>query len=74
MAGSLLHHCGLDFLVTTSHAQYEELAVALAGRNDLLQAIKNQLRAQRNPGGAFDMNAFTKNLEQKYQGVMSMYR
>ena len=71
MASSILHHSGLDGLIATSHANYEELAVTLAGRNDILHNVKQQLLQQRQPGGAFDMNEFTKNLESKYIEVIA---
>jgi predicted O-linked N-acetylglucosamine transferase (SPINDLY family) len=70
MASSILHHSGLDGLIATSHANYEELAVTLAGRKDILHNVKQQLLQQRQPGGAFDMNEFTKNLESKYLEVI----
>jgi protein O-GlcNAc transferase len=66
MAGSLLHHCGLEGLIAFSHAQYEELAVTLSTRKDILQNVRARLHAMRQPGGAFDMTEFTRNLESKY--------
>ena len=66
MAGSLLHHCGLEGLIAYSHAQYEELAVTLSTRKDILQNVRARLHAMRQPGGAFDMTEFTRNLESKY--------
>ena len=66
MAGSLLHHCGLEGLIAYSHAQYEELAVTLSTRKDILQNVRGRLHAMRQPGGAFDMTDFTRNLESKY--------
>jgi len=66
MAGSMLHHCGLEGLIAHNHAHYEELAVTLSTRKDILQNVRARLHAQRQPGGAFDMTEFTRNLESKY--------
>jgi predicted O-linked N-acetylglucosamine transferase (SPINDLY family) len=66
MAGSMLHHCGLEGLIAHNHAHYEELAVTLSTRIDILQNVRARLHAQRQPGGAFDMTEFTRNLESKY--------
>jgi predicted O-linked N-acetylglucosamine transferase (SPINDLY family) len=71
MAGSMLHFSGLDELITHSHAEYEERVVALSGQPAKLAEIRQRLLAQREPNGAFDMNLFTQNLEQKYREILS---
>ena len=71
MAGSLLHYCGLDELITSNHQEYEELAVALSKDPERLAKIKANLISQREDGGAFDMTLFTKNLEDKFVEIAS---
>jgi predicted O-linked N-acetylglucosamine transferase (SPINDLY family) len=71
MAGSMLHFSGLDELITHSHAEYEERVVALSDQPAKLAEIRQRLIAQREPNGAFDMNLFTQNLEQKYHEILS---
>jgi predicted O-linked N-acetylglucosamine transferase (SPINDLY family) len=70
MAGSMLHHAGLSELITNSHAAYEELAVQLSQQPDRLKNISARMLAQRASGGSFDMELFTRNLEQKYMELM----
>jgi predicted O-linked N-acetylglucosamine transferase (SPINDLY family) len=71
MAGSMLHHAGLSELITSSHADYEELAVQLSQQPDRLKNISERMLAQRAPGGSFDMELFTRNLEQKYLELLN---
>jgi hypothetical protein len=66
MAGSLLHHANLPGLIAQSHEQYENLAITLARNPQTLTQVRNILVQQKQPGGAFDMEKFTSNLEQKY--------
>ena len=66
MAGSLLHHANLPGLIAGSHEQYENLAITLARNPQTLAQVRNILVQQKQPGGAFDMEKFTSNLEQKY--------
>ncbi len=66
MAGSLLHHANLPGLIAHSHEQYENLAITLARNPQTLAQVRNILVQQKQPGGAFDMEKFTSNLEQKY--------
>jgi predicted O-linked N-acetylglucosamine transferase (SPINDLY family) len=67
MAGSLLHYAGLSELITSSHSEYENLAVALSADPDRLMRIKSQMLNQRNNGGSFDMSHFTQELERLYE-------
>lgn len=66
MAGSLLHQAGLPDLITSSHDEYEALAVQLSQQPARLQEIRSRMLEQREPGGSFDMMLFTQNLEKKY--------
>lgn len=63
MAGSLLHAAGLPELVAPSEAAYEDLAVQLASQPDLLAALKNRLKSQRDTCALFDTPRFVRNLE-----------
>jgi predicted O-linked N-acetylglucosamine transferase (SPINDLY family) len=71
MAGSMLHHSGLDELIATNFDDYENLAVALSSNPLKLAEIKAKMLAQREPNGAFDMGNFTRNLEQKYLEIVA---
>ena len=71
MPGSMLHYSRLDELIANDHADYEERAVALAGQPNKLAEIRQRLLAQRQPNGAFDMNQFTQNLQQKYRELLA---
>jgi predicted O-linked N-acetylglucosamine transferase (SPINDLY family) len=71
MAGSMLHYSGLDELIAHNHEDYEERAVSLAGQPAKLAEIRQRLLAQREPNGAFDMNQFTLNLQQKYREIVA---
>lgn len=66
MAGSLLHHANLPELITSTHAEYEALAIQLSQQPERLRDIRARMLAQREPGGSFDMALFTRDLEQKY--------
>ncbi|MFW2177878.1 MULTISPECIES: hypothetical protein [unclassified Moraxella] len=69
VAGSLLHACELDELITESMADYETLAVALATNSDKLTAIKQRLQTNREHYPLFDTVRYTKNLESAYQQI-----
>ena len=66
MAGSMLHHAGLGELITNSHTAYEQLAVSLAQDPARLARIKATMLAQREPGGSFDMQNLTRDMERHY--------
>jgi protein O-GlcNAc transferase len=63
VAGSQLHAIGLPELVTTSLADYEALALALAGEPARLQACRQRLAAHRATYPLFDMERFTRALD-----------
>jgi predicted O-linked N-acetylglucosamine transferase (SPINDLY family) len=69
MAGSMLFYSGLKELIAIDHKQYEEIAIFLHGNPEIRHRIKQQLLAQRLPGGAFDMEHFTRELESRYLAV-----
>ena len=63
VAGSQLHAIGLPELVTTSLADYEALALSLAGEPARLQAWRQRLAAHRATYPLFDMARFTRALD-----------
>lgn len=69
VAGSLLHTMGMPELVTHSLAAYEQLALTLARRPDLLASVKAKLRANRANTPLFDTAGFCKNLEATYTAM-----
>jgi predicted O-linked N-acetylglucosamine transferase (SPINDLY family) len=69
VATSILHAIGLPELVTSSLAEYEELALALASNPDRLAAITEKLKRNRATEPLFDTARFTRNLETGYQSV-----
>ena len=69
VAASLLHAIGLPELVTSSLAEYEERALALARDPQLLKAIQEKLVRNRETEPLFDIARFTRDLESVY-GVM----
>lgn len=66
MAGSLLRTSGLPELVTSSAADYENLAVSLATDPARLAALKQRLADGRLTSPLFNTAAFAKNLEEAY--------
>jgi predicted O-linked N-acetylglucosamine transferase (SPINDLY family) len=71
MAGSALHALGLDELVSGSLAEYEALAVALAGDPSRLDALRERL-AQAHAGHAFfDTDRYRTQLEAAYSYMVS---
>jgi predicted O-linked N-acetylglucosamine transferase (SPINDLY family) len=63
VAASLLNAAGLPELVTSSLAEYEELALALGQDPQRLAAIKSKLRRNRDTEPLFDTALFTRHLE-----------
>lgn len=63
VAASLLSAVGLPELITTSLADYEALALALARDPARLAALKAHLKANRGSAPLFDAGAFTRGLE-----------
>jgi protein O-GlcNAc transferase len=74
VAASLLNAIGLPELITTTPAQYEAKAIALAQQTDTLAAIKAKLAQQRLTAPLFDTPLFTQHLESAYQQMMERYQ
>ena len=62
-AGSQLRAIGLPELVAGNLADYESMALAIAGDPDLNAHYRTRLRANRTAATLFDMTGFTRNLE-----------
>ena len=73
VGASLLAAAGLPDLVTTSPAQYEALAIALARAPERLGAMREQLDQGRLIAPLFDTMRFTRNLEAAYTQMHARY-
>lgn len=63
MAGSILHHMGLDALVTADLQSYEARAVELGTQASTYQSLRQRLQTRIEKGEDFDAKAFTKGME-----------
>jgi protein O-GlcNAc transferase len=66
VAASLVNAVGLSELVTTTAADYEQLAVELANQPQRLAEIKSRLARDRLTAPLFDSARYTKHLEDAY--------
>jgi predicted O-linked N-acetylglucosamine transferase (SPINDLY family) len=73
VAGSLLGAVGLPELVTHSVADYEALALRLAGSPTMLGALRNRLEASLTSAPLFDTPAFVKNLEEAFLRMWALH-
>jgi len=73
VGASLLMAAGLPDLVTSSWEQYEHTAVALAGDATRLADIRRRLAGDRQSAPLFDVQLFTKHLEQAYRQIYERY-
>ncbi len=67
VGASLLRAAGLDELIADSTADYQRLAVELAGDRQRLRALRDKLVQNRTRCPLFDMPAFTRALESLYR-------
>ena len=67
VAASLLSKVGLPEMITSSPAEYEALALALAADPDRLTVIRKRLVENRER--AFDNERFVRNLEAVYEEI-----
>lgn len=74
VAASLLNAAGLPDTVTRSLAEYEELAVALAGDSARRAGLRKRLEGGRLTAPLFDSHRFTRNLERAYQVMWTLHR
>jgi predicted O-linked N-acetylglucosamine transferase (SPINDLY family) len=69
IAGSQLAAIGLRELITTSHAEYEALALELATRPALLASYRGRLRDNRAGAPLFDMARYARDFEAAMEQV-----
>jgi predicted O-linked N-acetylglucosamine transferase (SPINDLY family) len=74
VAASLLSAIDLPELITSTAAQYEEVAVELATNRSRLARIREKLAANRLTSPLFDTQSFTKNLQSAYLKIYDRYR
>jgi protein O-GlcNAc transferase len=74
VGASMLCAVGLPELVTSSLAEYEELALALARDPERLAAIKSKLMRNRGTEPLFDTAQFTRDLESAYATMWERQR
>jgi predicted O-linked N-acetylglucosamine transferase (SPINDLY family) len=70
VAASLLKNIGTPELITHSFAEYENLAILLASKPDLLSSIKNKIVDGALNSKLFDSKLFTLNLESVYKDLI----
>jgi protein O-GlcNAc transferase len=73
IASSLLSAAGMDELICSSYAEYEELAVTLALDVDKLYQLRRRLEGSRSNSAAFDTARYVKNLEKGFETVWSLF-
>jgi predicted O-linked N-acetylglucosamine transferase (SPINDLY family) len=66
VAASLLTACGLPELITHSHREYLDLALALSADPARLQALRERLETTRLQVPLFDTERFTRHIERAY--------
>jgi len=67
VAASLLNAIGMPELITTSHQEYEALAISLGNDPQRVQAMKQKLEHNKLTTPLFDSSLFTKNIENLYE-------
>ena len=70
VAASLLTAVGMEEMITSSLAGYEELALALATDQARLSQLKAKLAAHRPNAPLFDSARFAKEIEAAYEGMI----
>ncbi len=74
VAASLLHTAGLPDFVTDSLAQYEGVVLQWADNRAGLDVVRKRLRAERDGGPLFDMNAYTRLLDRALLTMLERQR
>jgi protein O-GlcNAc transferase len=67
MAGSVLTFLGMPDLITGSLAEYEALALKLAGHPERVYALRKTLREQRTQHSFFETDRYRRSLESAYE-------
>jgi predicted O-linked N-acetylglucosamine transferase (SPINDLY family) len=73
VAASLLINIGLPELITTTEAQYEEMAVSFARHPALLAEVKSKLLKNRLTSPLFDTELFCRHIEDAYTQMYSRF-
>jgi predicted O-linked N-acetylglucosamine transferase (SPINDLY family) len=73
VASSLLRAIGLPELITTTPAEYEELAVSLAADPPRMARIKHTLAEHRLTAPLFDTRSHTRSLEAAYRSMQARH-
>jgi len=73
VGGSLLKAVGLNDLITTTTAEYENLNLELANNPKKLMNIRKKLENNRFKMPLFDTKTYTKNLESSYTKIYERY-
>ncbi|WP_319568201.1 tetratricopeptide repeat protein [Cohaesibacter marisflavi] len=73
VAASLLHAVGLEELVTSSQADYEQLIKTLSIEPDRLRALRKQLQEDRMTSPLFDTERYTRNFEEGIAQAYAIY-
>jgi predicted O-linked N-acetylglucosamine transferase (SPINDLY family) len=73
VAGSLLHAVGLPELITTSVADFEALASALAGDPARLAQIRQKLQANRLQSPLYDTDRLRRHIECAYETMWQLH-
>ena len=74
VSASLLNAIDLAELITTNLADYEALAVKLATNAEALQSIKRKLDGHRSTTPLFDIELFTRHIEDAYRQMYERYQ
>ncbi|MBB3264754.1 putative O-linked N-acetylglucosamine transferase (SPINDLY family) [Azospirillum sp. OGB3] len=74
VAASLLHTAGLPDFATESLERYGSAVFHWANNRAELEAVRNRLRAERDSGPLFDMNAYTRLLDQAFLTMLDRQR
>ncbi|HQN65822.1 MAG TPA: tetratricopeptide repeat protein [Methylophilus sp.] len=70
VAASLLHHVGLDELVTDSLDSYAQCALRLANNPAYLQDVRNKLAHIKQKSDLFNPERFARRLEAEYRRIL----
>jgi predicted O-linked N-acetylglucosamine transferase (SPINDLY family) len=73
VSASLLTAIGLEDLIAPDLAAYEALALELATHPEKLSALRQRLQRNRTTHGLFDTTRFTRNMEEVYRRMWSLY-
>jgi predicted O-linked N-acetylglucosamine transferase (SPINDLY family) len=73
VAASLLNAIDMPELITSSHKEYEQLAIALGNDPQRVQAMKQKLENNKLTTPLFDSCLFTRNIENLYEQMWDKY-